>query len=240
MRYKVNKELVGALRKTSASISTNVPAKVHPVKKDGTPDMRYRNNRTALCSSSYVSSSACSVVTGTLTGGTKSSLGPSLAKVYTVGSLKKNGAPDMRYAVNKQRFGNLPAATTSSRGPLKKDGKPDMRYAANRQSHHPPQSRSQAQGPLKKDGTPDMRYKANRRWYRHTHVYVRLPSVIIVPKYSYTSFSYDKQLASLFLQTFSNIYPSKESPLFCKIIIEVCCKWPLWIVAKVLLKNYKE
>lgn len=142
MRYKVNKELFGALRKTSASISTNVPAKVHPVKKD---------------------SSACSVVTGTLTGGTKSSLGPSLAKVYTEGPLKKNGAPDMRYAVNKQRFGNLPAATTSSRGPLKKDGKPDMRYAANRQSHHPPQSRSQAQGPLKKDGTPDMRYKANRR-----------------------------------------------------------------------------
>ena len=163
MRYKVNKELVGALRKTSASISTNVPAKVHPVKKDGTPDMRYRNNRTALCSSSYVSSSACSVVTGTLTGGTKSSLGPSSAKVYTAGPLKKNDAPDMRYAVNKQRFGNLPAATTSSRGPLKKDGKPDMRYAANRQSHHPPQSRSQTQGPLKKDGTPDMRYKANRR-----------------------------------------------------------------------------
>lgn len=163
MRYKVNKELVGALRKTSALISTNVPAKVHPVKKDGTPDMRYRNNRTALCGSSYVSSSACSVVTGTLSGGTKSSLGPSLAKVYTAGPLKKNGAPDMRYAVNKQRFGNLPAATSSSRGPLKKDGTPDMRYAANRQSHHPPQSRFQAQGPLKKDGTPDMRYKANRR-----------------------------------------------------------------------------
>ena len=158
-RFKINKGLVGTVRQTSLSTSTTRPVKVHTVKNKGTPDMRSRNNRTALRGSSCVTRPACSEVGSTLSGRASSSRGPPLA----VGPLKKDGTPDMRYTVNKQRFGVASAATSGSRGPLKRDGTPDMRYAVNRQSHPPPQLQLQARGPLKKDGTPDMRYKANRR-----------------------------------------------------------------------------
>lgn len=158
-RFKINKGLVGTVRQTSLSTSTTRPVKVHTVKNEGTPDMRSRNKRTALRGSSCVTSLACSEVGSTLSGRASSSRGPPLA----VGPLKKDGTPDMRYTVNKQRFGVASAATSGSRGPLKRDGTPDMRYAVNRQSHPPPQLQLQARGPLKKDGTPDMRYKANRR-----------------------------------------------------------------------------
>ena len=82
-----------------------------PLKKDGTPDMRYAANKQR-----YAGSSAPTGV---------SSHGP----------LKKNGTPDMRYAVNKQRCAERSVATAgaSSHGPLKKNGTPDMRYAVNKQ-----------------------------------------------------------------------------------------------------------
>ena len=163
MRFKVNKELLGDRRRTEASTSTNRPKKVGPLNKDGTPDMRCKVNRAAL-TSSYRSSSPCGGISGTPSVATSSSWETPFSTVYTSGPLKKNGTPDMRYTVNKQRYGDNSAATSASRGPLKKDGTPDMRYAANRrQSHNSPTPPSQARGPLKKNGTPDMRFKANRR-----------------------------------------------------------------------------
>ena len=106
-----------------------------PVKKDGTPDMRYAVNRSAYLSSGAVG--AC----------------------YSYGPLKKDGTPDMRFAANRSAYLSRGAVGASfSCGPLKKDGTPDMRYAANRSGYG-----SSSRGPLKKDGTPDMRFKANWR-----------------------------------------------------------------------------
>ena len=158
MRCKVNKELLGEKRRTEASTSTNRPKNIGPSNKDSTPDMRCKVNRAAL-TSSYRSSSTCGGVSGTPSVATSSSWETPFSTVYTSGPMKKNGTPDMRYTVNKQRHGDSSAASSASRGPLKKDGTPDMRYAANRrQSHNHPTPPSQARGPLKKNGTPDMRF----------------------------------------------------------------------------------
>ena len=152
MRFKVEKEAMKSPYSTSSvctSVSGRPSSGIHflsepplpsgyisgPLKKDGTPDMRYAANKQSC--------SASSATTG------PSSHGP----------LKKDGTPDMRFTVNKQRcVASSAAAEASSHGPVKKDGTPVMRYAVNRmQSHNP------APGPLKKNGTPDMRFKANRR-----------------------------------------------------------------------------
>ena len=105
----------GALESSCArAISFQLPSTpsgfVGPVKKDGTPDMRYNVNKQLY--------SACSA-------------SRSIQKSSPCGPLKKNGTPDMRYAANKQAHSRAPLSSGTC-GPLKKDGTPDMRFKANR------------------------------------------------------------------------------------------------------------
>ena len=174
----------------SSGSSYGVSTFCGPLKRDGTPDMRYAANRSVYGGpSSYGSSSysAGSSFSGISYGGA-SSCGP----------LKSDGTPDMRYAANRSFYGGpssygdssysagssfsgISYGGSSSCGPLKRDGTPDMRYAANRSVYGGPPSYgsssysagssfsassyggSSSCGPLKKDGTPDMRFAANRR-----------------------------------------------------------------------------
>ena len=105
----------GALESSCArAISFQLPSTpsgfAGPVKKDGTPDMRYNVNKQLY--------SACSATR-------------SIQKSSPRGPLKKNGTPDMRYAANKQAHSRAPLSSGAC-GPLKKDGTPDMRFKANR------------------------------------------------------------------------------------------------------------
>ena len=105
----------GALESSCArTVSFQLPSTpsgfVGPVKKDGTPDMRYNVNKQLY--------SACSA-------------SRSIQKSSPRGPLKKNGTPDMRYAANKQAYSRAPLSSGAC-GPLKKDGTPDMRFKANR------------------------------------------------------------------------------------------------------------
>lgn len=105
----------GALESSCArAISFQLPSTPNcfagPVKKDGTPDMRYNVNKQLY--------SACSATR-------------SIQKSSPCGPLKKNGTPDMRYAANKQAHSRAPLSSGAC-GPLKKDGTPDMRFKANR------------------------------------------------------------------------------------------------------------
>ena len=186
MRCKVNKEAIRSPYSTS-SVYTSASGRPSsgerflwevplpfgdaggPLKKNGTPDMRYAVNK-QRCAASFAATDPSSH------GPLKKDGTPDMR--YAVnkqrraatdpsshGPLKKNGTPDMRYAVNKQRCeASFAAAGTSSHGPLKKDGTPDMRYAVNRrQCYNPSPPSSKPPGPLKKNGTPDMRFKVNRR-----------------------------------------------------------------------------
>ena len=105
----------GALESSCArTVSFQLPSTpsgfVGPVKKDGTPDMRYNVNKQLY--------SACSATR-------------SIQKSSPCGPLQKNGTPDMRYAANKQAHSRAPLSSGAC-GPLKKDGTPDMRFKANR------------------------------------------------------------------------------------------------------------
>ena len=135
-----------------------------PPEEDGTPDVRRQVNNWVI-NSPFSTSSVCTSASGRPFSGVRSVGSSATTGALSHGPLKKNGTPDMRFAVNKQRSAASSAATgASSHGPLKKNGTPDMRYAVNRmQSHNSSPSSSKAPGPLKKNGTPDMRFKANRR-----------------------------------------------------------------------------
>ena len=137
--------------------------------KDGLPDMRFKINKEIFGNKVSVASSQTS--------------NPAPRSSYTAGPVKKDGTTDMRYAVNKlssgysSRWSNYSSRSSSrgsvlgsgSCGPLKSDGTPDMRYAANRSAYsssdtsYSSRSSSSSRGPLKKDGTPDVRFKANQR-----------------------------------------------------------------------------
>ena len=140
-----------------------------PLKKDGTPDMRYAANRNVGASRG----------TG---GGGGASRGV---------HLRNDGCLDMRYRENK-----IAASSSVIPGPRRNDMAPDMRYTANRNAaatrgtggggegshagggiahlrndgcpdrrYHENQiaaSSSVIPGPRKKDGTPDMRYRENK------------------------------------------------------------------------------
>ena len=109
----------------------------------------------------------------------------SLPGIYTSsggGPLKKDGTPDMRYTVNKQRYGSGGSGTASksSRAPgsrvpgihYKADGTPDMRYKSSREyvaqtqgSQAVLQRKAPPGGiPLRRDGLPDMRFKASKEY----------------------------------------------------------------------------
>ncbi|KAJ7391384.1 hypothetical protein OS493_018427 [Desmophyllum pertusum] len=145
-----------------------------PVKKYGTPDMRYAANR-----SSY----------GSPSGPLKSDGTPDMRYVAnrsSYGSPYSSGYPSGGASYIACSSSDGGAYGSSSCGPLKKDGTPDMRYAANRSSYGSPYSSGYQSGgasysassssdggaygssscsPLKSDGTPDMRYAANRSSY---------------------------------------------------------------------------
>jgi len=129
MRYKVNKEVYGRTGrklepvghtacdswvagpvKKNGALESELPSTscyfVGPLKKDGSPDMRYTVNKQLY--------GACSMTSS-----------------VPRGPLKKNGTPDMRYAANKQAYRPV-AQSPRACGPLKKNGTPDMRFKANR------------------------------------------------------------------------------------------------------------
>ena len=102
MRFAVNKQARGTPgRSTVESQASSAwapssyynPPSSHahpgPLKRDGTPDMRYAANKAAYGSSS-------SITSGRRSGGPSSTFTPS-------GPLKKDGTPDMRYAANRKR-----------------------------------------------------------------------------------------------------------------------------------------
>jgi hypothetical protein len=133
------------------------------LKKDGTLDMRYKENKEKSTNGLYVSKT------------------------------KKDGTPDMRYKENKNFFdlfvSTIPksdarsvSVTTSpatvTETPIKKDGTPDMRYKANKATYGSSSSSSSPSYysygmrqtgsyagygvPLTKSGRPDMRFKINK------------------------------------------------------------------------------
>jgi hypothetical protein len=73
------------------------------IKKDGTPDRRYKENKSYSAPSNYSSSTT---------------------------HLKKDGTPDRRYKENKSYSAS--SNYSSSNTHLKKDGTPDKRYRENR------------------------------------------------------------------------------------------------------------
>ena len=132
MPSKVNRKLF------SDAEPIRQPLRSSPVKKDGTPDMRFADNRQARGTPerSTVESQASSALA-------PSSHGYSTSSRAYPGPMKGDGTPDMRFAANKAAYGSSssitsgrrsggPISTFTSSGRLKKDGTPDMRFAANR------------------------------------------------------------------------------------------------------------
>jgi hypothetical protein len=149
------------------------------LRKDGKPDMRYKENKAkAILYHAVLENKSDARSTASNSSKVLSPSNPS-----KTGPLKADGTPDMRYKANYETSSSTTSTSPSSSGPLKADGTPDMRYTANRI----PRGRysndsddrdddyglddiypSSSSGPLKADGTPDMRYTANRvtrDWY---------------------------------------------------------------------------
>ncbi|CAH1272167.1 Hypp4781 [Branchiostoma lanceolatum] len=104
--------------------ANKIAAGLYGLKMDGTPDMRFKENKTTYGSSSYeyspgYSSGYSSGYSPSYSSGYSSSYSPS----YSAGPLKKDGTPDMRYKANKIACGMYG---------YKKDGTPDRRFKANR------------------------------------------------------------------------------------------------------------
>ncbi|XP_066295279.1 uncharacterized protein [Branchiostoma lanceolatum] len=95
-------------------------------KKDGTPDMRFKENKTTYGSSSYSPSYSSGYSSGyspSCSSGYSPSYSSGYSSSYSAGPLKKDGTPDMRYKANKIACGMYG---------YKKDGTPDRRFKANR------------------------------------------------------------------------------------------------------------
>ena len=124
------------------------PCSSKPLKKDGTPDMKYICNKNPSASSQKTSSCCqeplkknSATDRTSQANGTKSSYIPdsSGSSSFTGGPLKKDGTPDRRYAVNKGYRSSLSSISSTSgcssvgapsfipSGPLKKDGTPEIR-----------------------------------------------------------------------------------------------------------------
>ena len=170
MRLKSNRQEVGCSNKSPLKSASKEKATLNPqetevpLKKDGTPDRRFKVNRNTLKTRSQ--------------GNTVEEKETLQAKEVP---LKKDGTPDRRFKVNRNTLksrsqGNTveEKATSQERDvPLKKDGTPDRRFKVNKNTL---KSRSQGNAveeivtsdmreygiPRKKDGTPDMRFKVNK------------------------------------------------------------------------------
>ena len=153
MRYAVNKQYTSPSHSSSyrgsSSQLSSYGSLSRPCKRDGTPDMRYAVNK-AFNGSSPASSGYSS---GGSIYSSRSSLSGNGSGSSSRGPLKRDGTPDMRYAVNKSFYGSS-QSVGSSFGGSSYSSRPSSSGGA---------SRSSSCGPLKKDGTPDMRYKANWR-----------------------------------------------------------------------------
>lgn len=137
------------------------------LKKDGTPDRRYKENKGPPDSLQEFLENQNKAKTS------EPSKPTNLADSIP---LKKDGTPDMRYKQNKEPANNTTSTSSSTygsntpppmpKGPLTKKGKPDMRYKANRKpASTPPSMRSTTTAPsrpLRADGQPDRRFAVNR------------------------------------------------------------------------------
>jgi len=92
------------------------------LKKDGTPDMRFAENKVSSSNNDKYSFSQ-------------------LLNQSSSGPTKKDGTLDMRYASNKSSSvydssSYYSTKESSFSGPTKSDGTPDMRYASNKSSSY--------------------------------------------------------------------------------------------------------
>jgi hypothetical protein len=145
-------------KKGDSSSSSSSDSSGRHLKKDGTPDMRYKENREAAKPRR------------------EEPRRTETRREEPARHVKKDGTPDRRYKENRDVVRTEPRPNTTVRTekpnrPLKKDGTPDMRYKENRDAASRDEKRSnnnttvrteKPNRPLKKDGTPDMRYKENR------------------------------------------------------------------------------
>ena len=115
MKKLLSALMIAVMTMGTAAVSYAMPAPVQTtqhLKKDGTPDMRYKENKNAK--------------TGKTTPAAASTTAPAA-------KMKKDGTPDMRSKSNKTA---APAATSPATatpaGKMKKDGTPDMRTKSNK------------------------------------------------------------------------------------------------------------
>ena len=161
MRYAVNKQLsspspFSSYGDSPLQLSSYLDSS-GPLKRDGTPDMRYAVNKQFSSPSPFSSygSSPLQLPSYADSPSPFSSYGDSPLQLSSYldssGPLKRDGTPDMRYAVNKQFYSPSPFSSYGD-SPLQLSSYEDSSGAS-----------CGPCGPLKKDGTPDMRYKANWR-----------------------------------------------------------------------------
>ena len=160
---------------TKTGSASTGPSPAGPLKKDGTPDMRYKVNKDAADGGG--SSGKARQASGAYAG----------SQYYAVsanptGPLKKDGTPDMRYKANRASGGSSGSsphvyggggrsAYGSDRGGLcyggglygGGGGSSGYSGSSGFSGSACYQVSSSPSGPLKADGTPDMRYSANRR-----------------------------------------------------------------------------
>ena len=153
MRYAVNKQSASPSPSSSYGGSSQSQLSSYsspsgPVKRDGTPDMRYAENK-----SSYGSPLSSGYSSGGSSYSARSSSSGSVFGSSSCGPLKRDGTPDMRYAVNR----------SSSGSPLSSGYSSGATSYSSRSSSSGGAFGSSSGGPLKSNGTPDMRYKANWR-----------------------------------------------------------------------------
>ena len=164
MRFKVNKTASGSSSSSCTGRSSSGES-IGPLKSDGTPDMRYAVNKAAYSSPSSSNTSGYRAYSSGMSASGSSCRGSS-----SLGPLKSDGTPDMRYAVNKATY----SSQMSRRSSGYSSGS-SYYSSAGYSSPVSPSNQSFASsslsfgcGPLKSDGTPDMRFKANRFWLRKT------------------------------------------------------------------------
>ena len=142
-----------------------------PLKRDGTPDMRYAVNKQFSSPSPFSSygSSPLQLPSYADSPSPFSSYGDSPLQLSSYldssGPLKRDGTPDMRYAVNKQFSSPSPFSSYGS-SPLQLPSYADSPSPFSSYGDSPLQLSSylDSSGPLKRDGTPDMRYAVNRQF----------------------------------------------------------------------------
>jgi hypothetical protein len=115
------------------------------LKKDGTPDMRYKENKAMYGSQNASTPSRLS-----------SSSYFATAVSPAPGPLKRDGTPDMRYKVNQMAAASTATAPAVAAKPVSSGNAVPIVTGIG----------SMAIGPLKADGTPDMRFAINKALFK--------------------------------------------------------------------------